>query len=86
MPYINEAQRRQVSAAISELLKTPPVSVGELNYLFSIIAKEWIDNHGLNYSSVNDLVGVLECCKMELYRRVAAPYEDQKRREHGDVY
>jgi len=31
-------------------------------------------------------VGVLECAKMELYRRVAAPYEDKKKEENGDVY
>jgi len=28
----------------------------------------------------------LECSKMELYRRIAAPYEDDKSRLNGDVY
>ena len=28
----------------------------------------------------------LECAKLELYRRLAAPYEDEKRKETGDVY
>ena len=32
------------------------------------------------------LIGVLECAKLELYRRVAAPYEDDKIDENGDVY
>jgi len=31
-------------------------------------------------------VGVLECAKLELYRRIAAPYEDEKIVETGDVY
>ena len=28
---------------------------------------------------VNDFIGVLECIKLELYRRVATPYEDKKK-------
>ena len=28
----------------------------------------------------------MECAKLELYRRVAAPYEDLKISEAGDVY
>ena len=31
-------------------------------------------------------MGALECAKLELYRRVAAPYEDVKIMENGDVY
>ena len=30
--------------------------------------------------------GVLECAKLELYRRIAAPYEDDRLTEHGEVY
>ena len=33
-----------------------------------------------------NLVGVLECAKLELYRRLAAPYEDLKIEDNGDVY
>ena len=29
---------------------------------------------------------MLECAKLELYRRVAAPYEDEKIDQNGDVY
>ena len=38
------------------------------------------------YAHLNEAIGVLECAKLELYRRVAAPYEDGKRAETGDVY
>jgi hypothetical protein len=33
-----------------------------------------------------DVVGALECAKLELYRRLAAPYEDQKIKLNGDAY
>jgi len=32
------------------------------------------------------LKGVLRCVELELYRRLAAPYEDLKCAENGDVY
>jgi len=32
------------------------------------------------------LPGVLENVKQEMYRRLAAPYEDKKAEENGDVY
>ena len=38
------------------------------------------------YAHLNEAIGVLECAKLELYRRVAAPYEDEKIAESGDVY
>lgn len=31
------------------------------------------------------MVGVLECAKLEAYRRIASPHEDKKIDENGDV-
>jgi len=39
-----------------------------------------------SYSDYNALVGVLECAKLEFYRRAVAAYEDKKIKENGDVY
>lgn len=33
-----------------------------------------------------DVLGALECCKLEFYRRVAVPYEDRKITLNGDCY
>jgi hypothetical protein len=40
----------------------------------------------LSYSKINEVIGVLECAKQELYRRVASPYEDSKKEANGDVF
>ena len=40
----------------------------------------------VEYARINELIGVLECAKLELYRRIAVPYEDTKIAENGDVY
>jgi len=57
-----------------------------LNYVFTQVITEYLDNNGESYQTINDIVGALECCKLELYRRIVAPYEDQKIKENGDVY
>lgn len=33
----------------------------------------------------NNFVGELECCVLEIYRRLISPYEDEKISENGDV-
>jgi len=55
---------------------------GELNYIITRMLKE---SYPLRYFNLNRAVGVLECAKLEFYRRVVAPYEDTKIEENGDV-
>lgn len=44
-------------------------------------------NDGIyTYKDLNDAIGALEACKLEFYRRVIVPYEDQKIKSNGDVY
>ena len=87
MPYIKSENRKKYEKVLRELidiLKTlPPEEVdGELNYVVTKILK---DLYPLRYFHINKAVGVLECIKLEFYRRVAAPYEDLKIKESGDV-
>ena len=60
---------------------------GELNFAISVLVDGYLKNKGgIKYSHLNEVVGALDCAKLELYRRVAAPYEDKKMEENGDVY
>ena len=81
MPYIKPEDRLHILADEKQI-DTP----GELNYFISTLINSYIHQKGKNYSTLNEVVGVLECAKLELYRRVAAPYEDTKIEENGDVY
>lgn len=81
MPYIKPEDRLHILADEKQI-DTP----GELNYFISTLINSYINQKGKNYSTLNEVVGVLECAKLELYRRVAAPYEDIKIEENGDVY
>ena len=87
MPYIKTAKRTKYNKVLSELAEIlkalPPEEVdGELNYVITKLLKEV---YPLRYFHLNKAIGVLECAKLEYYRRVAAPYEDKKIQESGDV-
>jgi hypothetical protein len=80
MPYIHPDDRSQI------LSGRKIESAGELNYVITTLINEYISYNGKNYNNLNEVVGVLECAKLELYRRIAAPYEDIKIEANGDVY
>lgn len=78
MSYITEEQRNRIDFR--------PVDPGELNYSITIILSTYLQMNGLSYTTINDIVGALEGAKLEFYRRIALPYEDEKIKENGDVY
>jgi hypothetical protein len=80
MPYIKAEDR------IKALDK--PGTSGELNFAITALINDylWHRGPGLRYAALNDAIGALECAKLELYRRVVAPYENTKIAENGDVY
>lgn len=81
MPYIAEEDRMRIDGGAR------PESAGELNYAITRLVDQYlIDRGGIRYAHLNEAIGVLECAKLELYRRLAAPYEDEKIAESGDVY
>jgi len=81
MPYIDETERAKYDKHIRAIADQRPTS-GELNYVLSKLLSLL---HPSCYSEINDMVGVLECCKLEFYRRVAAPYEDLAKKRNGDI-
>ena len=81
MPYITHAQRKR--------LHQIPITItnaGELNYVITRILLNYLQVNDTRYQTINDCVGVLECAKLEMYRRLVAGYEDGKIAENGDVY
>ena len=83
MPYIKERHRNIFKRHLDEM---PAIDEpGELNYLITSLCGQYLHQHEFNYMHINDVIGVLECAKLELYRRLAAPYEDGKALENGDL-
>ena len=84
MPYIKQEDRLELHKVLTRFVTAD--TAGELNYLFTKLILNYMKEKGLSYATINDIVGALEGAKLEFYRRVAVPYEDQKIKENGDVY
>lgn len=80
MPYIEKGIRASLDDGRKAL------KPGELNYQISQLLNSYFAMRSLSYTSLNEAIGALECAKLELYRRIAAPYEDKKLGQNGEVY
>lgn len=81
MPYIDKQAKLDMDLMIRD-----EKTVGELNYVLTRTILNFLDRTPKKYQNYNDVIGVLECAKLELYRRMVAPYEDGKCLLNGDVY
>jgi len=79
MPYIKKEYRDNI---VDDSI---PEDAGELNFLITQICHDYLQFHNVNYRNINTVIGVLECAKLELYRQIAVPYENQKKQENGPV-
>jgi hypothetical protein len=88
MPYINQMAREELDeelAVLIYIMKSKGVcGVGECNYVITTLLKDVLDPS--TYTEYNSVIGVLECAKLEFYRRAVSVYEDKKIQENGDVY
>lgn len=91
MPYIRPGTREYFDPRISELDINPEMTKGDINYVLSTVVAKWVAARAewagrLSYDIASDGHSVLQDAAAEFYRRVVAPYEDQKIAENGDVY
>lgn len=94
MPYIKSETREEFAKTANSGHHPRMTATGELNYELTLKILKYIEQNALpelgittpNYALINNVIGALECCKLEFYRRAAAPYEDVKIKENGDVY
>jgi hypothetical protein len=90
MPYIPQERRDKIEDELTSEeqggLNWAPQTAGDLNFVVTCFIDNFIAERGVRYANINEMIGALECCKLELYRIVAAPYEDEKLQENGSVY
>jgi len=92
MPYIIGDRRGWIDSGCL------PETAGELNYAITRLVQLYLGATP-NYQRFDivrvylppdanclDVMGALEGCKLELYRRQISKYEDQKIVQNGDVY
>lgn len=78
MPYIPKSEQKLADKNIYN-------NAGSLNYSIHQMISKYLDGREKRYSTYNEIIGVLDCVKMELYRRLVADYEEEKLAEYGDV-
>ena len=88
MPYIKKELRQKYSTGIhnlvQELEEIPELDRdGHINYVVTVLLKRLY--RPPKYRRYNKAIGVLECIKLEFYRRMVSPYEDIKINDNGDV-
>ena len=86
MPYLAEAVKHKFENITCQIVMSVLSKPGELNYLFTRLIQRYIKCQGESYTTYNDVIGALEACKLELYRRRVSWYEELKITENGDVY
>ena len=99
MPYIKQGQRDRIERDLVTNACEDGIGLagfgeslwdeGELNYVITTICLDYMglpDCAEPSYAKINEVIGVLECAKLEMYRRLAGPYEDFKASENGDLY
>jgi hypothetical protein len=86
VPYIAPEERPALDDAVAALVEAigHESYEGRLNYALTKVCLGVLPE--LRYRELNAVVGVLECAKLELYRRLAVPYEDAQAERNGDVY
>ena len=81
MPYIHQVKRAEIDHCGIDAVN----NAGELNYFITSNLLKILGEYA-NYEAYNKVLGVLEAVKLELYRRMVAPYEEDKCERNGDVY
>jgi hypothetical protein len=85
MPYITKWERDGLDKLILDLSDAiDTYSAGLLNYVITSLCIREIGDG--TYNEYNKIIGVLECVKLEFYRRAVSKYEDEKCCENGEVY
>ena len=83
MPYIRPETREMMRPHLHRVLPYI-VSVGDLCYVIYYFMKAFIERDK-SFSTISAAQSAAQCAILELYRREAAPYEDSKILENGDV-
>ena len=79
MPYIDTRTKDKVH-------QFGPRTPGELNFAITEVLIGYLKEKKESYQTYNDIMGALEGCKLEIYRRKIGIYEEKKKTDNGDVY
>jgi hypothetical protein len=83
MPYIKKRERDKITKGLTLALEDIDTK-GELCFAIYYLMKEFAEME-MNFDNASNAIAAADCAKLEFYRRILAPYEDQKIQENGDI-
>jgi hypothetical protein len=86
MPYIEDLLKRLNLDETANRALLFIKDVGDLNYAITTLLLKYTKREGKRYFTIVVVMGTLLCVALEYYRRLAAPYEDEKAKINGDCY
>lgn len=98
MPYIDSAAKQRIdrgAAPITVGELTYVIDAAMIDFVKrsvpggTLFFNEGVPLHdldGLRYAHLAEVMAAVENAKLEFYRRVVAPFEDQKIKDNGDVF
>jgi len=88
MPYIDqEKSDLALLYKYHEVINPAMINdAGQFNFALTKLIVGYIENKGLRYQHINDVMGAGIGSLLEFYIRIVRPYEDLKIEENGDVY
>ena len=81
MPYLPEYMKSEIDNGDDQWVD----AAAGLSYKIHTIIEKYMENKFESYDEYNKIIGVLECVKLELYRRSVAPIFDIKITRNGDI-
>ena len=88
MPYIKQQDRSKWSSKLTLIrdeMTYNSVTAGELNFMITSLCHFYLSKNGHNYQTHCEIEGVLQGASKEFYRKLTAPYEEEKIEENGDL-
>ena len=80
MPYLTSENKERMLDSLY------PETAGELNFALTTLCRRYFSKSKQNYEAYNAVIGALESCKLEYYRKQVSIYEDKKELENGSVW
>lgn len=73
MPYIPVSRARLITGDTALISNK-----GELNYMFTLYMIRYLNDKGLNYQNISDVIAAAQDAADEMKRRVLSKYENKK--------
>ena len=93
MPYLKQEDRVRLVDPLTDLIDAICINeangvgvAGQVNFIISVLVNSLWQGTKANYAGLNELMGAIECAKLEIYRRLAGPYEEKAAKRNGDVF